>query len=100
LLDKEFKKPNREFGQGDLGSRKTGYFLLTKGLGHPGWYHSETWKKKCKIGLFEPEEIRLLQNNKSAATQHSFHIFLKDFTDDNINVIYGDVAHDRDPAHP
>ena len=44
---------------------------------------SETWKK-CKIGLFRSEEISSLQNNKSAATQPSFYILLKDFTDDNI----------------
>jgi len=44
---------------------------------------SETWKK-CNIGLFRPEEIRSLQNNKSAATQRSFYILLKDFTVDNI----------------
>jgi len=43
----------------------------------------ETWKK-CKIGLFRPEDIRLLQSNKSAATQCSFYILLRDFTDDNI----------------
>ena len=44
---------------------------------------SETWKK-CKIGLFRPEEIKPPQNGKSAATQCSFYIILKDFTDDNI----------------
>jgi len=44
---------------------------------------SETWKK-CKMGLVGPEEIRSLQNNKSAATQHSFRILLNGFTDDNI----------------
>ena len=44
---------------------------------------SETWRR-CKIGLFRPEEIRSLQNNKSAATQSSCYILLKDFTDDNI----------------
>jgi len=40
---------------------------------------SETWKK-CKIGLFRPEEIQSLQNNKSAATQ----LLLKDFGDGGI----------------
>ena len=44
---------------------------------------SETWKM-CKIRLFRPEEIRSLQNNKSAATQHSFYILSKSFTDDNV----------------
>ena len=43
----------------------------------------ETWRR-CKIGLFRPEEIQLLQNNKSATTQLSFYIFLNDFIDDNI----------------
>jgi len=40
---------------------------------------SETWKK-CKIGLFRPEEIQSLQNNRSAATP----LPLKDFGNDNI----------------
>jgi len=44
---------------------------------------SETWER-CKIGLFRPEEIRSLQNNKSAVAQHSFYILLKYFTNDNI----------------
>jgi len=44
---------------------------------------SETWKQ-CKIGLFRPEEIQSLQKDKSAATQCSFYILLKDFTHDNI----------------
>jgi len=44
---------------------------------------SET-SKKCKIGLFRPEEIQSLQNGKSAAKQSSFYILLKYFTDDNI----------------
>ena len=52
---------------------------------------SETWKK-CKIGLFRPEEIRSLQNNKSAATRCSFYILLKDFTDDNIGHSVVDYA--------
>jgi len=44
---------------------------------------SETWKR-CKIGPFRLEEIRSLQNNKSATTQRSFRILLNEFTDDNI----------------
>jgi len=44
---------------------------------------SETWKK-CKIGLFGPEDIRSLQNIESVVTQCSFYILLKDFTHDNI----------------
>ena len=44
---------------------------------------SGTWKR-CKMGLFRPEEIRSLQNNKSAATRYSFRILLDGFTDDNI----------------
>ena len=43
----------------------------------------ETWGR-CRIGLFRPEEIRWLQDNKLAATQCPFYILLRDFTDDNI----------------
>jgi len=73
---------NREFAQGGLGVRKIRLFSVNlKVLDTQGG--SETWKK-CKIGLFRPEEIRSLQNNKSAAAQHSFYILLKGPTDDNV----------------
>jgi len=42
----------------------------------------ETWKK-CKIGLFRPEEIQS-QQNKSASSELSFYSLLKDFSDDSI----------------
>jgi len=47
---------NREFAQGDLGSKKTGYFLLTQKSWTPRWAMKPG--RKCKIGLFRPEEIR------------------------------------------